>query len=129
MIYQSWKARMPIDEKTAARTAELFATLSDPNRVRILSALLEDVELNVGALAACLGMSESAISHQLRGLRQMRIVRARKAGRQVYYAVDDDHIARLFQQGLDHVSHLDYLDRDRSAPSNHRQRDPLDQNS
>ena len=96
---------MPIDEKTAAHTAELFATLSDPNRVRILSALLEDVELNVGALAACLGMSESAISHQLRGLRQMRIVRARKAGRQVYYAVDDDHIASLFQQGLDHVQH------------------------
>ena len=96
---------MPIDEKTAARTAELFATLSDPNRVRILSALLEDVELNVGALAACLGMSELAISHQLRGLRQMRIVRARKDGRQVYYAVDDDHIARLFQQGIDHVRH------------------------
>ena len=96
---------MPIDEKTAAHTAELFATLSDPNRVRILSALLENVELNVGALAACLGMSESAISHQLRGLRQMRIVRARKAGRQVYYAVDDDHIASLFQKGLDHVQH------------------------
>jgi DNA-binding transcriptional ArsR family regulator len=96
---------MPLDEQTAARTAELFATLSDPNRVRILAALLEDVELNVGALAACLGMSESAISHQLRGLRQMRIVRARKDGRQVYYAVDDDHIARLFQQGVDHVQH------------------------
>jgi DNA-binding transcriptional ArsR family regulator len=96
---------MPLDEQTAARTAELFATLSDPNRVRILAALLEDVELNVGSLAACLGMSESAISHQLRGLRQMRIVRARKEGRQVYYSVDDDHIARLFQQGIDHIRH------------------------
>ncbi len=96
---------MPLDEQTAARTAELFATLSDPNRVRIIAALLEDVELNVGALATCLGMSESAISHQLRGLRQMRIVRARKDGRQVYYAVDDDHIARLFQQGIDHIRH------------------------
>ena len=96
---------MPLDEKTAACTAELFAILSDPNRVRIIAALLEAVELNVGALASCLEMSESAISHQLRGLRQMRIVRARKAGRQVYYALDDDHIAHLFQQGLDHVHH------------------------
>jgi len=96
---------MPIDDQTAARTAELFATLSDPNRVRILSALLENEELSVGTLAACLGMSESAISHQLRGLRQMRIVRARKDGRQVFYAVDDEHVARLFQQGIDHAQH------------------------
>jgi len=50
-------------------------------------------------------MSESAISHQLRGLRQMRIVRARKDGRQVYYSLDDEHIAHLFQQGLDHIHH------------------------
>ena len=63
---------MPVDERIAAQTAELFATLSDPNRVRIISALLENEELNVGALAECLGMSESAVSHQLRGLRQMR---------------------------------------------------------
>jgi len=96
---------MPVDERTAARTAELFATLSDANRLRILSALLEEQEMNVGALAACLGMSESAISHQLRGLRQMRIVRARKDGRQVYYSLDDEHIAHLFQQGLDHIHH------------------------
>jgi DNA-binding transcriptional ArsR family regulator len=96
---------MPIDEQIAARTAELFATLSDTNRVRILSALLESEELNVGALVDRLGMSESAISHQLHGLRQMRVVRARKEGRQVYYSIDDDHIAHLFQQGLDHVQH------------------------
>jgi len=96
---------MPIDNQTAARTAELFAMLSDPNRVRILSALLEDGELNVGALAACLEMTESAISHQLRGLRQMRIVRARKDGRQVFYAIDDEHVAQLLQQGLFHIQH------------------------
>jgi ArsR family transcriptional regulator len=61
--------------------------------------------MNVGALAECLGMSESAISHQLRGLRQMRVVRSRKNGRQVYYSLDDEHITRLFQQGLEHVHH------------------------
>ena len=96
---------MPIDEQIAAQTAELFSTLSDPNRVRIISALLENNELNVSALAECLGMSESAISHQLRGLRQMRLVRTRKVGRLVFYALDDDHISTLFSQGLDHVLH------------------------
>jgi ArsR family transcriptional regulator len=96
---------MPVNLQIAARTAELFAMLSDPNRVRILSALLEDGELNVGALATCLEMTESAISHQLRGLRQMRIVRARKDGRQVFYAIDDEHVAQLLQQGLFHIQH------------------------
>jgi DNA-binding transcriptional ArsR family regulator len=51
------------------------------------------------------GISESAVSHHLRGLRQMRLVRARKQGRLVYYMLDDDHIADLFQRGLDHVLH------------------------
>ena len=96
---------MPIDDQTASRTAELFSMLSDPTRVRILSVLIDHPELNVGALVECLGMSESAISHQLRGLRQMHIVRARKEGRQVYYALDDEHVAALFQQGVNHVSH------------------------
>lgn len=96
---------MPIDEQIATRTAELFATLSDPSRVRILSALLEQAELSVGALVECLGMSESAISHQLRGLRQTRIVRARKVGRQVFYTIDDNHVALLLQQGLEHARH------------------------
>jgi ArsR family transcriptional regulator, lead/cadmium/zinc/bismuth-responsive transcriptional repressor len=96
---------MPVDDLTASQIAELFGMLSDPNRVRILSALLESTELNVGTLAVCLGMSESAISHQLRGLRHMRIVRARKEGRQVYYRMDDDHVASLFQQVLDHIQH------------------------
>ena len=56
-------------------------------------------------IAARIALSESAVSHQLRGLRQMRLVRARKEGRQVFYALDDDHVARLFQLGLDHVEH------------------------
>jgi DNA-binding transcriptional ArsR family regulator len=50
-------------------------------------------------------MTESAVSHQLRGLRQLRLVRGRKAGRQVYYTLDDDHVARLYRLGLDHVEH------------------------
>ena len=93
-----------LDEHTAAHVAELFRSFSDTSRVRILSVLTER-EMNVGTLAGLVSISESAISHQLRGLRQMRIVRARKVGRQVFYSVDDDHVASLFQQGVDHVQH------------------------
>ena len=91
-------------ELKAIQLADLFSTLSDASRVRIISALLED-EMSVGALATKLKMSQSAISHQLRGLRHMRLVRARKEGRQVFYRLDDDHVEKLFKMGLDHVEH------------------------
>jgi DNA-binding transcriptional ArsR family regulator len=93
-----------LDAETAANLAEMFRALSDPSRIRIISALAEN-ELNVGALAEAVGLSESAVSHQLRGLRQMRLVRARKEGRQVFYALDDEHITDLFHRGLDHILH------------------------
>ena len=93
-----------IDERDAASLADLFAAMSDANRVRILAALMAG-ERNVGALAEQVGMTESAVSHQLRYLRQMRLVRARKDGREVFYALDDDHVTKLFQLGLEHVQH------------------------
>ncbi|HEY4690962.1 MAG TPA: metalloregulator ArsR/SmtB family transcription factor [Anaerolineae bacterium] len=93
-----------LDERTAAQVAELFRALSDTSRVRLIAALA-DCEMNVSALAEVVGISESAVSHHMRGLRQMRLVRARKAGRQVFYCLDDDPIAELFQRGLDHVRH------------------------
>jgi ArsR family transcriptional regulator len=95
---------MKLTELKAIQLAELFSALSDASRVRIISLLIEG-EMSVGALAEGLKMTESAVSHQLRGLRQMKLVRARKAGRQVYYALDDDHVIELFQRGLDHVRH------------------------
>lgn len=95
---------MILDRKTSGHLAELFNSLSDPNRLRIISVLMRR-ELSVGRIAQSVGLSESAVSHQLRGLRQMRLVRTRKAGRQVFYTLDDDHVARLFQLGLDHVEH------------------------
>jgi ArsR family transcriptional regulator len=70
----------------------------------MLTALMQG-EQSVSELAVLVGISESAISHHLRGLRQMRLVRARKAGRQVFYSLDDDHIQDLLQRGLDHVLH------------------------
>ena len=95
---------MTIDERTSIHLADLFSALSDPTRLAIISALLER-EMSVGEIAGGIGMSESAVSHQLRGLRQMRLIRPRKAGRQVFYCLDDDHVARLFQMGLEHVIH------------------------
>ncbi len=93
-----------LDGLTATRLAEFFQALGDPTRVRILSALSVG-ELCVCDLAATLGMSQSAISHQLRLLRQLRLVRRRKEGQMVYYTLDDDHVSRLFREGMDHVRH------------------------
>ncbi|MBV6394714.1 MAG: Transcriptional repressor SmtB [Anaerolineales bacterium] len=95
---------MKLTELKAIQLAELFSALSDASRVRIISLLL-DGEMGVGTLAEKLNMTESAVSHQLRGLRQMRFVRARKDGRQVFYRLDDDHVEKLYRMGLEHVGH------------------------
>jgi DNA-binding transcriptional ArsR family regulator len=81
---------------------EIFRVLGDPTRVRILDALSR-AELSVGKLASQLGLTESAVSHQLRLLRNTRIVRTRRDGRMIFYAVDDKHVLALFRQGLRHV--------------------------
>jgi len=95
---------MKLTELKAIQLAELFSALSDASRVRIISLLIEG-EMRVSALAEGLNMTESAVSHQLRGLRQMRIVRARKEGRQVFYTLEDEHVQKLYSMGLDHVEH------------------------
>ena len=95
---------MNLTELKAIQLAELFSALSDASRVRIISLLIEE-EMSVSALAEELKMTESAVSHQLRGLRQMRLVRARKEGRQVFYTLDDEHVTKLYIMGLDHVEH------------------------
>ncbi len=95
---------MPLTELKAIQLADLFSTLSDASRVRIIATLLEG-ELSVGVLADKLRMSESAVSHQLHGLRHMHLIRGRKQGRQVFYRLEDDHVRQLFRMGLDHVDH------------------------
>lgn len=90
------------DEETAQRLAETFAALSDSTRLRIVEALAQE-ELCVCDLSATLGLSQSGTSHHLRMLRNLRLVKYRRAGRLVYYSLDDDHIRRLFAQGLEHV--------------------------
>jgi DNA-binding transcriptional ArsR family regulator len=87
---------------TVAALAETFRVLGDPTRVRILDAL-SGGELCVCDIASLVGISESAASHQLRLLRGMRLVRHRRDGRQVFYAIDDHHIIELLKQALTHV--------------------------
>jgi len=86
----------------AQRMAELFGVLADPNRLRILSALARQ-ELCVCDLAASAKTSESAVSHQLRILRAMRLVRYRREGRNVYYTLADGHIVNLYREVAAHV--------------------------
>jgi DNA-binding transcriptional ArsR family regulator len=93
-----------LDPDLAARVAELFRAFSDPSRVRIVSALVKG-PVNVGVLAKAVGISDSAVSHHLRGLRQLRLVRTCRDGRQVYYYINDDHIVALLQQVVKHVQH------------------------
>jgi ArsR family transcriptional regulator len=89
-------------EDTAVSLAETFKVLGDVTRVRILNAIAH-TELCVSDIADILGLSESAVSHQLRLLRGMRLVRPRRAGQQIFYTLDDHHIEGLFKQGLEHV--------------------------
>lgn len=89
---------------TLAGLADVFATLGDPTRLRIVAALAHR-ELCVCDLAATVGQTESAVSHQLRNLRALGLVRSRREGRLVYYALDDDHVSALYGRALDHVAH------------------------
>ncbi len=94
-----------IDETTATNLATLFKALADPTRVRLIACLLHG-ECCVHELAEIVGPSQSAVSHQLRLLRTMRLVNARREGRHVYYSLADDHVATLLQMGLEHVQEI-----------------------
>jgi len=94
--------RTLLSESAVTDLAETFKVLGDTTRVRILDALSR-AELCVCDIARLLGLSESAVSHQLRLLRGMRLVRPRRDGRMIYYTLDDQHIVGLFEQGLEHV--------------------------
>ena len=95
--------RLPLlQADTVGALADIFKVLGDPTRVRILDVLSRGEEC-VCRLAQLLGLTESAVSHQLRLLRNTRIVRSRRDGRLIYYALDDRHVLTLFRQGLRHV--------------------------
>lgn len=83
--------------------AETFKAMSDPTRIKLIYALSQENELCVHDLAAIIGTTNSAISHQLKTLRNMKLVRYRKAGKLIFYSLDDLHINNLFAEGLRHV--------------------------
>ncbi|MGN7456858.1 ArsR/SmtB family transcription factor [Paenibacillus pasadenensis] len=97
------KAAM-LDDRSALQLADWLKALSDPTRVKLVDALMHS-ELCVHDLTVLLGMNQSAVSHQLRYLRNMRIVKRRKEGKTVYYSLDDDHVEQVFRQTLEHVRH------------------------
>ena len=105
-----------LEDQAVAALAQTFRVLGDATRVRILDAISR-TELCVGDIAELLGLSESAVSHQLRLLRGMRLVRPRRAGQLIYYSLDDHHIVELFEQGLKHVQEraADSVVRDHAA--------------
>jgi len=93
-----------IDDQAASQVADWFKAFSDPTRVKLIDALLQR-ELCVHDLTVLLGMGQSAVSHQLRYLRNLRIVKRRKEGKTVYYSLDDTHIEQIFVQTLQHTRH------------------------
>jgi ArsR family transcriptional regulator len=91
------------DEEVLRWVAGLFKVLGDPSRLKIVNALLLS-EMCVCDLASLLGMSQSAVSHQLQILRQSDLVKWRRDGKVIYYSLDDEHVNNLFYQGLVHVN-------------------------
>jgi len=94
-------AKMLPNNDALSEMSDLFQLLSEPNRIRILHILSHD-EVCVCDLSAVLGMSESAVSHQLRLLRALRLVKARRDGRVIYYSMQDDHVTKLLEMCLEH---------------------------
>ena len=101
-----------LDVETAREVAETMQALSTPSRVRILARLREGA-CSVNELAASVGMESSAVSHQLRVLRHLRLVVGQRSGRKVLYALHDSHVGVLLEEATNHVAHLrlDYPDR------------------
>jgi DNA-binding transcriptional ArsR family regulator len=104
-----------LDGEELARVADTFKTLSDPTRLRLLS-VLADGDSSVNALCARVAMSQPAVSHQLRLLRAAHLVRARRVGREVYYAIDDHHVMELVAQARSHAGHAAPRSAPRRAP-------------
>lgn len=100
-VVDSVRSKMP-DTEMLYELAELFKVFGDTTRVKILYSLFEQ-EMCVCDISALLNMTQSAISHQLRVLKQARLVKFRREGKVIYYSLDDEHIKHIFNEGLNHV--------------------------
>ncbi len=91
-----------INEETLYDVAELFKAFADTTRIKVIS-VLKDEELCVGAISELINVSQSAVSHQLRVLKNSKIVKPRRDGKQIYYSLDDEHIKKIYDMGLEHI--------------------------
>ena len=91
------------DKETMERIAELFKGFADPTRVHILTLLQQRQELCVTDIAEAVELSQSAISHQLRILKQMQLIKFRREGKNILYSLADDHVKTILEMGLEHV--------------------------
>nr|WP_316615350.1 metalloregulator ArsR/SmtB family transcription factor [uncultured Ruminococcus sp.] len=100
-IVKEIKENMP-DTDTLFELADFFKVFSDSTRIRIMCALFKK-ELSVCCIADIVGMEQSTVSHQLRVLRQENLVKVRREGKQSYYSLEDEHIQKIFEMGLEHI--------------------------
>lgn len=91
-----------IDIEVLFELADLFKVFGDSTRLRIMVTISEN-EMSVLNIAETLNMEQSTISHQLRVLRQNKLVRVRREGKQIYYSLDDEHVKKIIEMGLDHI--------------------------
>ena len=101
-VVENVKNKLP-KEETLYDLAELFKVFGDSTRIKIICSLFES-EMCVCDLSVLLNISQSAISHQLRVLKSARLVKFRRAGKVIYYSLDDDHIKQIFDAGLHHIT-------------------------
>lgn len=92
-------------ERKIQLMSQLFKSLSDPTRLKILLLLQEQGECNVGQIANVLNKEQSAVSHQLQNLRKQHLVRTRREGNIIYYTLDDEHVQKLLIMTLEHIDH------------------------
>jgi len=92
------------NEELLRHVAEFFNVLSDETRLKIINSLMDD-EKTVSEIVLTVGISQSAVSHQLRLLRQFGIVKYRKVGKYVYYSIDDEHVEKVINQAFEHIEH------------------------
>ena len=92
-----------VDDTTSLHLAEIFKVLGDQTRIKLLSLLYSTDEMCVCDIAEALGMGQSAISHQLRILKQSRLIKFRRDGKTVFYSLDDDHIFSILAEGMEHI--------------------------
>ncbi len=93
-----------LDEETLFVVSQTFKALGDPTRIRILNLLCKQ-EHSVNDIANTLGLSQSTVSHQLRFLKNLRLVKFRREGTTIYYSEDDHHIMNLLKQAIEHATH------------------------